>query len=354
MLLILLTGEMYMETMKIDIEAVWQEIENTVKSDGRSGIIKRLIMPHWENKIFLGVEIDTGKRLFVLEAPYKILRNLGSLPQTNGFEASIRYLGDEEDNYLSLLLIIKKTQFQDLFVSLIKDILDHLDSQDVLKSIEIILSRLLRWQNFLKRFHLDGLGEEAQRGLFGELYFLKLLFEAKINFQAVIRAWRGPERTVHDFIFPSCALEVKTSISKQHQKVYISSERQLDYSQSNKLYLYHLSLDNQSEIGISLNQIILTIREKLENSPLEKELFEGKLFESGYLDMHFENYNVPMYSIREYNLFGVVEGFPRIIESDLHDGVGDVKYSIMLSECKQYLVQEKDVLQLIEEDTSNE
>jgi hypothetical protein len=343
-----------METMKIDIEAVWRQIENTVKSDGRSGLIKRLIMPHWENKYFLGVEIDTGKRLFILEAPYKILRNLGSLPQTNGFEATIRHLGDEKDNYLSLLLIIKKTQFQDLFVSLIKDILEHLNSHDLEKSIEIILSRLLRWQNFLERFHPDGLGDEAQRGLFGELYFLNLLFEAKINLQAAIRAWRGPEKTVHDFIFPSCALEVKTSISKQHQKVYISNERQLDYSQSGKLYLYHLSLDNQSEIGISLNQIIRIIREILENRPLEKELFEEKLFESGYLDMHSERYNVPMYSIREFNLFGVVEGFPRITENDLPDGVGDVKYSIMISECKHFLRQEKDVLQLIGEDTSNE
>lgn len=336
-----------MGTTKIDIEDYWKQIEETLIGDNRNGIIKRLIMPEWKSKFFLGIELETGKRFFVLEAPYKILRNLGPLPQTNGFEASIRYLGDEEDNYLSLFLIVKKVQYHDLFVSLIKDILEHLISQDVERSVEIIISRLLRWQKFLERFHFEGLGEESQRGLFGELYFLDRLFDAGINIHTAIRSWRGPERTNHDFIFQRCALEVKTSISKQHQKVYISSERQLDDSQSGKLYLCHLSLDNQSCKGSSLNQIIGVIRGKLKNTPVEKELFEDKLFESGYLDIHSERYNIPTYSIREYNLFKVMEGFPRIVESDLIEGVGDVKYSIMISECKHYMVQEVDVMKLI-------
>jgi hypothetical protein len=337
---------MYMGTTKIDIEGLWRQIEETLE-ESRNGIIKRLIMPERKSKFFVGVELETRKRLFILEAPYKILRNLGSLPQTNGFEASIRYLGDEEDNYLSLFLIVKKTQFHDLFVSLINDILEHLDTQDTERLVDIVISRLLRWQKFLERFHFDGLGEEAQRGLFGELYFLNRLFEAGVNIHTVIRAWRGPERTNHDFIFNSCALEVKTSISKQHQKVYISSERQLDDSQSGELYLCHFSLDNQSGLGCSLNQIIHATRENLNNSPLDKELFEDKLFDSGYLDIHAERYNAPAYSIREYNLFKVIKGFPRIVESDLIDGVGDVKYSIMISECKHFSVQETDVLQSI-------
>ncbi|WP_289137780.1 PD-(D/E)XK motif protein [uncultured Brevibacillus sp.] len=338
----------------IDIEATWQQIEDVVKLESRSGIIKRLIMPQWKNKIFLGVEVESGKRLFVLEAPYKILRNLGALPQTNGFEASIRFLGDEAENYLSLFLIVKKTQFQDLFVSLIKDILEHIDSQDSEKSVEIIISRLLRWQKFLEKFHFAGLSEEAQRGLYGELYFLNHLIEEGLKINSVVKAWRGPERTSHDFIFQGCSIEVKTSISKQHQKVYISSERQLDDSQSGGLYLCHFSLDSQSSLGYSLNQIIQVIREKLHNTPREKEVFEEKLFESGYLDTHSERYNAPFYSIRENNLFKVSEGFPRIVENDLIEGVGDVKYSIMISECKHYSVQESDVLQVIGDADSNE
>jgi hypothetical protein len=334
--------------MKSDIESIWRQIEESIEAeDGRNGIVKRLISPNWKNIFFLGIDIETGKRIFVFEAPYKVLRNLGSLPQTNGFEASIRYLGDEQENYLSLFIIVKKTQFHDLFASLIKDILEHLDTQDTERSVEIVISRLLRWQKFLERFHFEGLGEEAQRGLFGELYFLNRLFEVGINSHTVIRSWRGPERTVHDFIFQTCALEVKTSISKQHQKVYISSERQLDNSQSGELYLCHFSLDNQSGLGFSLNQIIQVIREKINNSPLVTELFEDKLFESGYLDIHSERYKVPVHSIREYNLFKVTEGFPRIIENDLIEGVGDVKYSIMISECKHYLVHENAVLSMI-------
>ncbi|MGP0585402.1 PD-(D/E)XK motif protein [Paenibacillus timonensis] len=343
-----------MTTMKSSIESIWLQIEESIEvEDIRKGIIKRLIMPQWTNKIFLGVEIETKKRLFVFEAPYKMLRNLGSLPQTNGFEASIRYLGDEEENYLSLFLMVKKTQFHDLFVSLIKNILEHLDPLDTEHSVEIIISRLLKWQKFLERFHFEGLGEEAQRGLFGELFFLNRLLEVGVSSNVVMRAWKGPENSVHDFIFEGCSLEVKTSISKQHQKVYISSERQLDNSQSGELYLCHFSLDNQSGQGCSLNQIIQIIREKINSAPLVSELFEDKLFEAGYLGIHSERYDNPTYSIREYNLFKVSEGFPRIIENDLIDGVGDVKYSIMISQCKQYLVSENAVLNTIGDVDSN-
>jgi hypothetical protein len=331
----------------IEIDSVWEQIEDTLTAENRNGIIKRHIMSEWESKLFLGVELETRRRLFILEAPYKILRDLGSLPQTNGVEASIRYMGDEDEHNLSLIIITKKIHYHDLFVPLIKDILERLDAQDTEKSVEIVISRLLRWQKFLEKFHFEGLGEEAQRGLFGELYFLNRLLEAEKNILTVIKAWRGPERTVHDFIFHGCATEVKTSISKQHQKVYVSSERQLDDSQSGVLFLYHLSLDNQSGLGNSLNQIIQVIRQKLSNTPLEKESFEDKLFESGYLDIHAERYNSTVYSVRENNIFKVVEGFPRIIESELAVGIGDVKYSVMISECKHFRVQETDMLQLI-------
>ncbi|EBK2060139.1 PD-(D/E)XK motif protein, partial [Salmonella enterica subsp. enterica serovar Typhi] len=61
----------------------------------------------------------------------------------------------------------------------------------------------------------------------------------------------------------------------------------------------------------------------------------------------------PTYSIREYNLFKVSHGFPRIIENDLIEGVGDVKYSVMISQCKQYLVPENAVLNMIGDVDSN-
>lgn len=343
-----------MVMMMNDIESIWRHVEGSIEAENiRKGFIKRLIMPQWKDKIFLGIEIETSKRFFVFEAPYKVLRKLGSLPQTNGFEASVRYLGDEEENFLSLFIIVKRTQFHDLFVSLIKDILEHLAPLNTEHAVEIIISRLLRWQKFLERFHFEGLGEEAQRGLFGELFLLNRLLEVGINSTAVIEAWKGPEKTVHDFIFESCSVEVKTSISKQHQKVYISSERQLDNSQSGELYLCHYSLDNQSGQGFSLNQIIQFIREEISAKPLVSELFEEQLFEAGYLDIHSERYDNPTYSIREYNLFKVSEGFPRIVENDLNEGVGDVNYSIMISQCKHFLVQENVVLNMIGDVNSN-
>jgi hypothetical protein len=35
--------------------------------------------------------------------------------------------------------------------------------------------------------------------------------------------------------------------------------------------------------------------------------------------------------------------FPRIEESDIRNGVGDVKYSIIVSQCNEYQISEEDV-----------
>jgi hypothetical protein len=335
--------------MRINVEKLWEQIAEESQGNNWTGIVKRLIDPTWTCKISIGINLESNQRLFLLEAKYNILRNYSSLPQTNGFEANIRFFGDEDDNCMSLCLTVIKPQFHDLFGSLINDILNHINIENVESSIETVVSRLLRWQKFLEQFRLEGLGDEAQRGLFGELHLLKRLLDNGVEFSRVLRAWKGPERTVHDFQFDNCSLEVKTSISKQHQKVQISSERQLDTSQTDVLYMCHLSLDNQSGKGRSLNQMVQEIRSVLSEKHLLLDIFEDQLFTSGYLDVHYKRYNEPIYSIREYSLFKIANGFPRIIESDLIEGVGDVKYSIMISQCKNYTVQEDEVIQMIGE-----
>ncbi|MEG4276633.1 PD-(D/E)XK motif protein, partial [Microcoleus sp. MON1_C1] len=45
--------------------------------------------------------------------------------------------------------------------------------------------------------------------------------------------------------------------------------------------------------------------------------------------------------------FKVERDFPRIIEADLRNGVGDVRYTISVAECRRFSIPELDVISLI-------
>ncbi|MBS8263850.1 PD-(D/E)XK motif protein [Mesobacillus boroniphilus] len=332
---------------KIDPSIIWGELEK--HSFGlNNGVIKRLIIPSFKYRIYLALEVDTNKRAFILEAPYKFFRNLGPLPQTMGFDAVTRQLGDEEENNLSLILLVKNRNFIDIFNSLVKDVIENITVCKSGKIVEVLIGRLIRWQKFLDEEKVNKLDGTSQRGLFGELLFIKRLIEkSKLDPNYIIKSWTGPEMSVNDFNFWDCSVEIKTSISKQHQKINIANERQLDDSHISKLFLCHYSLDNQSLAGQTLNDLISDVRNLLDTNSAVLYEFENKLKDAGYFDFHYKEYEMPYYSIRETNFFNIVEGFPRIIEKDLIDGVGDIRYTISLAACRDFLTEEDIVVKAI-------
>ena len=76
-------------------------------------------------------------------------------------------------------------------------------------------------------------------------------------------------------------------------------------------------------------------------------IFNSKLFEAGYLEKHELFYQDRYYKIRSENFYYVKGKFPRIKESELRKGIIDVKYSIILSLCDEYLVSENQLFNLI-------
>jgi hypothetical protein len=111
--------------------------------------------------------------------------------------------------------------------------------------------------------------------------------------------------------------------------------------------LLHLSLDVRQGQGETLPEIVANVRSLVADDPIAKDELENCLFEVGYLDIHASRYEETTYSIREYNYFKVGQDFPRIIESDLRNGVGDVRYTISVAECKRFSIPEAEVITLI-------
>ena len=142
-------------------------------------------------------------------------------------------------------------------------------------------------------------------------------------------------------------VEVKTTSAKQHQKLAIASERQLDDTGAGTIVLLHLSLDVRQGQGETLPEMVASVRSLVARDAIARDDLENLLFEIGYLDIHATRYENIGYTIREHNYFKVSVNFPKIIESDLRNGVGDVRYTISVAECKRFSIPESEVIELI-------
>ena len=247
-----------------------------------------------------------------------------------------------------MLFKLTNNQHKDIFSVLCEDLIASITLETNEKQlVKTILNRFEKWKSLFTKIISEGLLPEEQRGLFGELYFLRKFLQINNNYQFVLNTWIGTAGEVRDFQMNNWALEVKTTHGNNHQKVQISSERQLDTTHLDKLFLYHLSLEKVQESGETLNQIIASINTILEVDAIALNRFKSKLYEAGYFDQHFALYDSVGYFIRHDTFYIVENEFPRIQENEIRSGVGDVKYSIILSQCEAFKQTEQSVFETL-------
>lgn len=249
------------------------------------------------------------------------------------------------------LLIIKltNTELLEIFAILCENLIAAASSiTDQKRAIRIVLGQLEKWKALFESFNSNGLSVSEQQGLYGELYFLRKFIMRGLPCDIIMPSWVGVDRALRDFQYNGWALEVKTTATNNHQRLSISSERQLDEDLLNNLFLYHLSVESSAGNGESLNQIIVEVSELLKDDFITLNLFNQKLMEVGYFKKDKELYDKKHYKKRNENFYKVEGNFPRIKESELRNGVGDVKYSVITDNCNEYLVPENSVFNTID------
>ena len=326
------------------IENIWQELEHEARVTTREGIIRRRILPECPRDLFIAFQKVKNRRLFLMKVSSEVILESHAVPAVKGFTLDLQRFPDLGPDETHLVLSLIDPGYRDMFSLIVSDIIDHATYiENEIDCIQALLERIFRWQHFLEKHRLGALGPEAQRGLYGELWFLREVVLKYLTHEEAIRCWTGPEYDRHDFQFNTCCVEIKTTISKQHQKLWIANERQLDDSNIQALYIVHLSLDTLQHLGETLPAIVNSIRESIRSSESANSLFEDKLFEVGYLAGHESAYSGTGYAKRNVDVFKIAEGFPRIIERDVPNGVGDIGYSILVAECKHFEVKMRDL-----------
>jgi hypothetical protein len=319
--------------------ALWEQLEAALPP-GRPGRMERGIHPDAVADLRLAVENPGVVRSLALTVPAAAVEDLEEVPEASGLRSSLQ-AGEGPEATLEIAL--DDPASQDIFGVLVEDVAEYVaaaDDQDT--AVEVWVGRLRRWQKFLQRAP-TGLNPERQRGLFSELWLLREVVVPTLGIPLSVAAWTGPEGTVHDFQTRNAHVEVKSSIAGQPQVATINGERQLDETGTPGLWLSHLSLSVARGFGETLPQMIATVRRLASGGPVEGQL-EDRLFGAGYHDLHERRYRSVGYTLRERATFLVVDGFPRIIETDLRTGVGGVHYRIAIAACADYLVAERDLV----------
>lgn len=321
-----------MQISSISLEDKWASLK-------KASTDRYLLEPLDAFNIFIGLN-PSGLRILALDIKNKKEVNLDYFPSWTG--APIEHIQIENRFYLIITLIDE--DYANILDDLIHNLVMRFESvKNVEDALDIFSQWLIEYSWFFKKDR-PPISKAAQRGIIGELIFLKdylMKDRSKVN---ALNAWRGHNRKIHDFSFENGNVEIKTTITKEPKRVVISNEKQLDDNGIEHLFLGVFIL-KENDSGKSLPEYVDEIRTLLrQDSQSANVLFEVYLKHAKYMERdrsHYETYKI---TNQEMKLYKISNGFPRII--NLEDGVGDISYSITLSSCNDFLVNKEELLKL--------
>lgn len=316
----------------MDLDQLWTDLEARLPL-GAHGQQRQGIHPEAHADLYASVIAPGPLRALQLEVKRPAGEDIEDLPTARGVAAELLQGGQR----ITIELRLTDPSASDLFTALATNVADAAaEAPDDEEAVRAFLGRLARWMQLLQR-NREGLSREEQRGLYGELWFLREHLIPRLGIEQAVSAWQAPFQVPHDFQTQGGAVEMKTSVANQPQVVRINGERQLDDSGVPSLHLVHLSLDLHHDSGETLPAIVASVRQLVASS-VAGPIFEDRLFESRYVDVHEPLYRHTGYTLREMGAFEVRDGFPRIIEADLVDGVGGVQYRLAIAACGAFKV----------------
>lgn len=323
----------------MNLADLWGELENRAP-DERTGRMVQRIHPDARVDLFVTLEIGgpghSMRRALELQVDDAVLADYNVAGGTRQVALSI---DDRGGGRSALVLRLDDPGVADIFAAMCDDVASATAAVDTdAEAVEVWTGRFAKWRRMLQGGP-QGLPPRRQRGLFAELLTIREHLVPAVAFDEAILAWKGPDGAPRDFELGGSAIEVKSSAANEPQVVPVHGERQLDDAELAALVLVHQSLEVLRDAGESLPHIVADLRRLGAGHP-EAGTFEDRLLQSGYLDIHEPLYRRTGYAIRRTSFFHVEQGFPRITERDLVDGIGAVRYSLAIDACRDYEVSE--------------
>ena len=250
-----------------------------------------------------------------------------------------------------LRVLLEDDRLLDIFAVLSADLIDAAISESTVSAaLRRCIDRICLWQGLFERVPAEGLSEERQRGMMGELLILESLLIPRLDAVAAVSAWVGPDPAYQDFIHGGTAIEVKTSLAKRHARIIVANEKQLDERPHSALVLAHLRLDESATLGESLPVVVNRLRQLLSADTAAARQFDDQLMLGGFLDVHAPIYVLNRWRLSSSRFFRVDGEFPRLTEANLPAGVGDIHYSIIADDLGSFEITAEEAAFLLEVD----
>lgn len=313
------------------------------------GYVRIRLSPDCPHALYAALHRPSDMPAIMLELGTASLPARLRFPDTVGLRVHAHQVSPGPHGRTRIIVELIRTIYRDIFEVLADDVCRQIpQSANESEAAECLVARLSRWQTFLRKYTPDGLTPEEQAGLFGELWFLGTwLFDA-VGASNTVASWKGPEAAEQDFQARSVAVEVKVTRSAGHEKLSISNVRQLDATGLAHLLLLHLSFDVRQGQAQTLPWLIASIEDRLDkHDAASVDEFRAKLTSVGYLPSQADLYSDTSYALRHHSFYRVAEGFPRLLESDLPNGIGDVRYSIAVAALQAFSLADTSVAGLL-------
>ncbi|SIT57196.1 conserved hypothetical protein [Mesorhizobium prunaredense] len=274
----------------------------------------------------------------------------GRIPTCRGVRTVHEVIETPEPRTI-LRIMLEDDRLLPIFAVLSADLIGIAIAQPTVSAaLRRCIDRLCMWQGLFERVPAEGLSEESQRGLLGELLVLETLLLDRLDPLVAVTAWVGPDPAHQDFIHFGTAIEVKTSLAKRHARIIIANEKQLDERPHDALVLVHLRMDESASLGQSLPTAVARLRQILAGDAAAAQEFDDRLMLGGYLDLHALLYTSNRWRVSSTHCYRVQGAFPRLTEANLPTGVGDIRYSIIADDLGAYEITTDEAAQLLEID----
>ena len=222
--------------------------------------------------------------------------------------------------------------FEEEFLRLCWDMIDI--SRDADNPLNALINRYLSWQKFLQYESKSIMSFQSQKGLLGELLYLKQCIE-EIGIERSIDAWVGPEGSDQDFIFADSWAEVET-VALAADCVHISSLQQLQQEVEGFLVVNTLEKTTVEQERISLVYVSNTVREIIADNMRYLDRFEMKLYKYGYRKNHEEEYNKNCFRFVEQKNYSVSDDFPKLTTCNVPLEIKNCAYEISMGAIEKY------------------
>ena len=319
----------------MNLAAVWRELEESAPGT-REGRMERRIFVDSPINLFATVQVrlrpGRNRRAVELVVAADVTRDLEPPAATRLVEVSTEPRSGEE---VAIVLALEDPGAEDLFASLCADVAGSAaPATDEVTALRLYCGRFERWRRLLEG-NARGLSAGRQRGLYGELLTLVDHLAPIVGVDEATLAWLGPDGAPRDFEVAGVGIETKATATNEPQVITIHGERQLDDRGLRALILVHHSLEPVRDGADTLPSLVDRARDRLSGHPASA-VFEDRLLQSGYADVHAPFYRRTGYLVRDAAFFDVRPGFPRIVEADLADGIGRVTYALAVDACRHF------------------